>query len=83
MNNSNGAIWKATSLPNAGLLIELGPQRRKNIDRLKQGSGTLARQIRGLVDQSRNELGIDDKVEIIPVVLMYRRDDPKYTVIFS
>jgi hypothetical protein len=68
-------------LPNVGLVVELGPQRRKQIKRLKRGEGALAQQIQGAVDQRREELGIDVDAEIVPVVLLYRHDEPDYVVI--
>jgi hypothetical protein len=71
----------AARLPNIGLLIELGPQRRKQIKRLKRGTGSLTQQIQATVDRSREELGIDAAAEIVPVVLLYRRDQPDYVVI--
>ena len=80
MNNNKSVVWKSERLPSAGLLVELGPQRRKKIARLKEGDGALAQQIRGLVDQSSKELGIVDATEIVPVLIIYRRDEPDYAV---
>jgi hypothetical protein len=71
----------AARLPNIGLQIELGPQRRKQIKRLKRGTGSLTQQIQATVDRLREELGIDAAAEIVPVVLLYRRDQPDYVVI--
>jgi hypothetical protein len=71
----------AARLPNIGLLIELGRQRRKQIKRLKRGTGSLMQQIQVTVDRLREELGINAAAEIVPVVLLYRRDQPDYVVI--
>jgi hypothetical protein len=71
----------ATPLPNTGLLIELGTQPRKQIKRLKHGDGALTHQIQAAVNSSREELGIDVDTEIVPVVLLYRHDEPDYVVV--
>jgi len=63
-------------LPQTGLFIDLGSQARRRIRRLKGGDGGLARQIQLAVDRARQELGIDAGTEIVPVVLLYRRDEP-------
>jgi hypothetical protein len=68
-------------LPHTGLFIDLGSQARRRIRRLKGGDGQLAREIQAAVDQSRQELGIDPGTEIVPVVLLYRRDEPDYLVV--
>ena len=81
MNNNEIAVREAERLPNSGLLVNLGPQRRKKIARLKAGDGALARHIHRLVGESRKELGIDDATEIVPVVMIYRCDDPDYSVV--
>jgi hypothetical protein len=73
----------AARLPNIGLLIELGRQRRKQIKRLKRGNGALTEQIQAAVNTAREELGIDDEAEIVPVVLLYRHDEPEYTVVIA
>jgi hypothetical protein len=67
--------------PDLGLLVELGPQRRKEIKRLKRGEGALTRRIVAAVEQQRQQLGIDPAAEIVPVVLLYRQDRPDYVVI--
>src|SRR5262245_22809473 len=71
----------AAALPNVGLLVELGPQRRKQIRQLKRGEGALAYRIQAAVEQRREELGIDAAAEIVPVVLLYRESEPDYVVI--
>jgi hypothetical protein len=81
MSKSNSADSNAECLPFTGLLIELGPQRRKQIERLKRGNGALTHQIRVAVEQSRQEFGIDKATEIIPVVLIYRRGRADYVII--
>jgi hypothetical protein len=67
--------------PDRGLLVELGPQRRKEIKRLKRGEGPLTRRILAAVEQQCEEFGIDPAAEIVPVVLLYRQDKPDYVVI--
>jgi hypothetical protein len=67
--------------PAVGLLVDLGRQRRKQIKRLKRGEGRLSRHVQAAVDQSREELGIDPALEIVPVVLLYRRSEPGYVVL--
>jgi hypothetical protein len=73
----------AARLPKIGLLIELGRQRRKQIKRLKRGNGALTEQIQAAVNTACEELGIDDEAEIVPVVLLYRHDEPEYTVVIA
>ena len=81
MNDDAIVVHEAERLPNAGLLVNLGPQRRKKIARLKEGDGALARHIRRLVDESRNELGLDAAAEVVPVVMVYRHEDSDYSVV--
>jgi hypothetical protein len=68
-------------MPDLGLLVEFGPQRRKEIKRLKRGEGPLTRWILAAVERQREQLGIDPAVEIVPVVLLYHQDKPDYVVI--
>ena len=68
-------------MPDLGLLIELGPQRRKNIKRLKRSDGPLIQRIMAGVEQQCEQLGIDPAAEIVPVVLLYLQDKPDYVVI--
>jgi hypothetical protein len=70
-------------VPNIGLVVEFGAQRRKHIKRLKRGEGALAWQIQQAVDQQREELGIDPSAEVVPVVILYRRDEPDYVAIVA
>jgi len=77
------ALPTAARLPNIGLLIELGRQRRKQIKRLKQGSGALTRQIQAAVNHARDELGIAEDADIVPVVLLYRHGTSEYTVVLA
>ncbi len=71
----------AARTPTIGVLVDLGRQRRKQIKRLKRGNGRLTRHVQAVVEQSREELGIDPAVEIVPVVLLYRRSEPDYVVL--
>ena len=70
-----------TRTPDQGLLVDLGPQRRKAIERLKRGEGALTQRIRDAVEQHCDQLGVGPGVEIVPVVLLYRLDKPEYVVI--
>ena len=60
-----------------GLFIELGGQGPTAINRLKQGAGALTQQIHAAVDRWRDELGIDPNTEVVPVVMLYRRNSLK------
>lgn len=71
----------APTLPDMGLLIDAGHQRRKHIDRLKWGKGRLAREMQATLYSAGKELGIDSATEIVPVILLYRCTDTDYTVI--
>lgn len=70
-------------LPNIGLLLDFGEQGRKKIRRLKRGRGALTRQIAAAVEEARCDLGIEGDKEIVPVVLLYRRPAPEYTVSYA
>ena len=59
----------------SGLLLDLGPQARRRIKRLKRGSGRLARQIQAAAIAAQTELGIDPAAEIVPVVILYRSSE--------
>jgi hypothetical protein len=73
-DQSQSSTTTAASLPNVGLFVELGSQGRKEIARLNEGKGDLARQIKTAVYQWHQELGIDPAAAVVPVVLLYRRD---------
>jgi hypothetical protein len=62
--------------PSSGLFLELGRQRRKEISRLKAGTGALTRQLHAAVTRWRGQLDVDAATEVVPVVLLYRRDEP-------
>jgi hypothetical protein len=70
-----------TRLPENGLVVDLGRQSERRIRGLKRGEGELARQVQAVVQQSRESLGIEDGLEIVPVVLLYRCGAPSYVVI--
>ena len=72
-----------TPVPNVGLVVDLGEQRRKEIKRLKRGEGALAEQIQAAVEEARRSLGIDDEVEVVPVVLLYHEPKPEYRVAYA
>jgi hypothetical protein len=82
MDKDTGSMLPTVArLPNSGLLVEVGPRRRKEIKRLKRGQGGMSLQIQAMVDAARQDLGIAADAEIVPVVLLYRRGDPDYVVI--
>jgi len=70
-----------TTLPDVGLLIDVGRQSHDQIRRLKRGNGQLAQQLQMAVLQSRKQLGLGSAAEIVPVVVLYRCSKPKYLVI--
>jgi hypothetical protein len=72
-----------TKLPDIGLVIDVGNQSGDRIDQLKQGHGELTRQVQAAVARSREGLAADTAAEIVPVVLLYRCDQPDYVVITS
>jgi hypothetical protein len=80
-NSALAPLEVVSRMPDLGLLVELGPQRRKDIKRLKRSDGPLTRRIMAAVEQQCEQLGIDPAAEIVPVVLLYRRDKPDYVVI--
>lgn len=61
-----------------GLFLELGTQGRKEIARLKRGTGVLTREVQVAIDRWRAQLGIAAAAEVVPVVLLYRRAEPGY-----
>jgi hypothetical protein len=75
---------RTTLLPDIGLLVELGPQHRETMASLKRGEGPLGWQIEEIVAswRERLELGGAD-VEVVPVVLLYRRAEPDYVVVIA
>jgi hypothetical protein len=83
-NLSEEFFPRTTLLPDTGLLVELGEQHRETMASLKRGEGPLAWQIEEIVAswRERLELGGAD-VEVVPVVLLYRRVAPDYVVIAS
>jgi hypothetical protein len=64
-----------------GLFVELGRPRAQEIKRLKRGNGALSQQIRLAVDRWREQLGIESAAEVVPVVLLYRHDEPYQVVV--
>lgn len=74
-------IPAAPSSPTAGLLVDVGSQRPKQINRLKRGEGRIARQVQAALYNAREHLGIDAAAEIVPVVLLYRRAEPGYVLV--
>ena len=73
-DQSQLSITTADMASDVGLFVELGSQGRKEIARLKEGKGVLARQIKTAIDHWHQELGTDPSAEVVPVVLLYRRD---------
>ena len=70
------AVATPTPLPNVGLILDAGRQRRKQIKQLRQGRGQIAAQVAAALAQARQELGVGPETEIVPVVLLYRYSDP-------
>jgi hypothetical protein len=70
-----GALPALAALPNVGLIVDAGRQRRKHIKRLRRGIGRIAAQVEAAADQARMELRIGPDTEIIPVVLLYECTD--------
>jgi hypothetical protein len=83
-DDSGRALPAAVQIPGTGLLVDLGKQSRAEVKELRQGHGRLCEHLAAVVDGARHELGISADVEIIPIVLLYRRDDQAnggYTVL--
>jgi hypothetical protein len=57
-----------------GLFVELGQPRLTEIKELKRGVGVLSDHIKEAVTHWREELRIGDDIEVVPVVVLYRRD---------
>ena len=75
------AFARAERLSEAGVLVELGDLRRKQVKRFRRGEGPLAAHIQAAVEQQRQELGIDAAAEIVPVILLYRESKADYVVL--
>ena len=71
-----------TKLPDIGLVVAVGSQSEERIDQLEQGRRAGA-PIQAAVARSREGLAVDPAAEIVPVVLLYRCDQPDYVVITS
>lgn len=69
------------ALPDTGLLIDVGRQRQKHVNRLKRGEGRLTREVQAALYNAREELGIDPATEIVPVVLLYHCTESDYALI--
>jgi hypothetical protein len=65
-----------------GFLLDLGQQPRSRVRGLKRGMGDLVGEIRAAVERWRDEFEIQSDTEIVPVVLLYRQDEPDYVVLF-
>jgi hypothetical protein len=63
--------------PGFGLMLDVGSQRRKRIRRLKRGTGKLTKRIAAVVNEARAKFGLDDGVEVVPVVILYRCADER------
>lgn len=58
--------------PGFGLVLDVGPQRRKRVRRLKRGTGKLKTRVALVMNEARAKFGLGDDVEIVPVVILYR-----------
>jgi hypothetical protein len=72
-----------TKVPGVGLVVDVGSQSEDRIDQLKQGHGELTRQIQAALARSPDGIAANPAAEIVPVVLLYRCDQPDYVVITS
>jgi hypothetical protein len=72
---AEGSLPALPVLPNVGLIVDAGRQRRKHIKRLRHGIGRIATRVEAAADQARMELRIGPDTEIIPVVLLYELAD--------
>ena len=55
------------------LVIDMGKASRKRLRQLKRGRGKLVGKVMGTLDEIREGLGADPEVELLPVVVIYRR----------
>jgi hypothetical protein len=72
------SVTTATRLSDMGLFIELGQPGRAEIKRLKRGTGALVHQIEAALERWHEELGIHSGSDVVPVVLLYRRDEQDF-----
>lgn len=81
-DNLGHALPAAVQIPESGLLLDLGPRSRNDLNQLRQGQGRLCEHVAAVIEGARDDLGIPGDVEIVPVVLIYRRSDQSngYTV---
>ncbi len=61
------------------VIVDLGKQKRKAVKKLvRSGEGRLAEQVERVIADVRSELGPDAAtVEVVPVVVVYRRKTPR------
>ena len=60
------------------IVLDLGRVKRKQIKRLKQGTGPLLDEVHEAIASVRDELGDEaEGKELMPVVLLYRRKNKK------
>lgn len=69
------SLATALAQPGFGLVLDVGRQRRKRIRRLKQGTGKLRTRVEAVVNEARAKFGLEEGVEIVPVVILYRCSD--------
>jgi hypothetical protein len=61
-------------------VVDMGKARPKGLKKLEQGKGKLAAKVLEAIDQVRASLGADADVELVPVVMIYRRRKARRTV---
>ena len=64
-----------------GVHLDLGIQSFDHILELENGVGPLALQVCSIVEQTAANLEVSNQTEIVPVVLLYRREDCDYFVV--
>jgi hypothetical protein len=67
---------------NTPIVLDLGCQSREDIELLGRGEGNLTTHICAAAGEARQSLGISPDKEIVPVVLLYRRVERDYKVIY-
>ena len=74
LEQSRPSVEYLGSSGEVGLFVELGHPRPTEINELKRGCGALSDQIKEAVTHWREELRIGNDIEVVPVVMLYRRD---------
>ncbi len=71
-------MTEAPREPSVPIVVDLGKVKRKQVKRLKQGTGPLLDEVHEAVSSVHQELGDDaEGKELVPVVLLYERKRKK------